>query len=78
MSPIAAVALSGFSLTLDSSGQFSTSTQVIGKLYAASYSAPTPSTLTVAIGDMGTAFNDATGRVNPDFINLASGKFHMN
>ncbi len=65
-------------MILDSSGQFSTSTQVTGKLYAASYAAPTPSTLTVAIGDMGTAFNDANGRVNPDYINLASGKLHMN
>ena len=72
-----ASALSGFSLTLDSSGQFSTSPQVTGKLYAASYAAPTPSTLTVAIGDMGTAFNDANGRVNPDYLNLGSGKSHM-
>ncbi|KAJ6551341.1 antifreeze protein [Mycena capillaripes] len=73
VSPIAATGLTGFSLTVDSTGQFSTSGQVTGKLFAASYSAPTPSTLTVAIGDMGTAFTDATGRVNPNFSNLASG-----
>ncbi|KAJ6611907.1 antifreeze protein [Mycena sp. CBHHK59/15] len=73
VSPIAAGALTGFSLTLDSTGQFSTSSQVVGKLFAASYAAPTPSTLTVAIGDMGTAFTDATGRANPNFSNLASG-----
>ncbi|KAJ7167428.1 antifreeze protein [Mycena crocata] len=73
VSPIAANALTGFSLTLDSTRQFSTSGQVVGKLFAASYAAPTPSTLTVAIGDMITAFNDATGRVNPNFINLGSG-----
>ncbi|KAJ7663050.1 antifreeze protein [Mycena rosella] len=73
VSPIAAVALTGFSLTLDSTGQFSTSGQVVGKLFAASYAVPTPTTLTTAIGDMGTAFTDATGRVNPDFSNLASG-----
>ncbi|KAJ7021627.1 antifreeze protein [Mycena alexandri] len=72
-SPIAATGLTGFSLTVDPTGQFSTSAQVVGKLFAASYSAPTPSTLTVAIGDMGTAFTDATGRVNPNFNNLASG-----
>ncbi|KAJ7835359.1 antifreeze protein [Mycena olivaceomarginata] len=54
--------LTGFSLTVDSTGQFSTSAQVTGKLFAASYFAPTPSTLTVAIGDMGTAFTDAAGR----------------
>ncbi|KAJ7166173.1 antifreeze protein [Mycena filopes] len=72
-SPIAATGLTGFSLTVDSTGQFATSSQVTGHLFAASYSAPTPSTLTVAIGDMGTAFTDATGRVNPNFNNLASG-----
>ncbi|KAJ7205288.1 antifreeze protein [Mycena pura] len=73
VSPIAATGLTGFSLTVDSTGQFSTSSQVTGHLFAASYSAPTPSTLTVAIGDMGTAFTDAAGRVNPNFSNLASG-----
>ncbi|KAJ7211641.1 antifreeze protein [Mycena pura] len=73
VSPIAATGLTGFSLTVDSTGQFSTSAQVVGQLFAASYAAPTPSTLTVAIGDMGTAFTDAAGRVNPDFTNLAAG-----
>jgi hypothetical protein len=73
VSPIAATGLTGFSLTVDSTGQFSTSGQVTGHLFAASYSAPTPATLTAAIGDMGTAFTDATGRVNPNFNNLASG-----
>ncbi|KAF8147903.1 antifreeze protein [Mycena galopus ATCC 62051] len=73
VSPITATGLTGFSLTVDPSGQFSTSVQVVGKLFAASYSTPTPTTLTVAIGDMGTAFTDATGRVNPNFNNLASG-----
>ncbi|KAJ7792667.1 antifreeze protein [Mycena olivaceomarginata] len=73
VSPIAATGLTGFSLTVDSTGQFSTSAQVTGKLFAASYFAPTPSTLTVAIGDMGTAFTDAAGRVNPNFTNLGAG-----
>ncbi|KAJ7678177.1 antifreeze protein [Mycena polygramma] len=72
-SPIAATGLTGFSLTVDPTNEFSTSKQVVGQLFAASYSAPTPSTLNIAIGDMGTAFNDATGRVNPTFNNLASG-----
>ncbi|KAJ7200652.1 hypothetical protein B0H12DRAFT_1036727, partial [Mycena haematopus] len=45
---------------------------VVGKLFAASYSTSTPATLT--IGDMGTAFTNATDRVNPNFTNLASGK----
>jgi len=73
VSPISATGLTGFSLTVDSTGQFSTSGQVTGKLFAASYATPTPATLTVAVADMGTAFTDATGRVNPNFSNLASG-----
>ncbi|KAJ7273888.1 hypothetical protein C8J57DRAFT_1063192, partial [Mycena rebaudengoi] len=73
VSPIAAAGFTGFSLTLDPTGTFSTSTQVVGKLFAASYNAPTPAKLTTAIGDMGTAFNDANGRTPPDFTNLATG-----
>jgi hypothetical protein len=66
--------LTGFSLTVDPSGQFSTSAQVAGKLFTPLYAAPTPATLTVAFSDMHSAFIDATGRVNPNFINLASGE----
>ncbi|KAJ7137447.1 antifreeze protein [Mycena crocata] len=73
VSPIAGTAFTGFSLTLDSTGQFSTSSQVTGKLFAASYTAPTPATLTTAIADMETAYTDAIGRVNPNFLNLAGG-----
>ncbi|KAJ7701104.1 ice-binding protein [Mycena rosella] len=73
VSPIAATGLTGFSLTVAPIGQFSTSGQVVGELFAASYTAPTPTLLTVAIGDMGAAYNDASGRVNPTFSNLASG-----
>ncbi|KDR71846.1 hypothetical protein GALMADRAFT_143623 [Galerina marginata CBS 339.88] len=73
VSPISSSGLTGFSQTLDSSGTFSTSTQVVGKLFAASYVSPTPSQLTIAIGDLVTAFNDANGRVNPGFLNLGAG-----
>ncbi|KAJ6514748.1 antifreeze protein [Mycena vulgaris] len=73
VSPIAATAMTGFSLTLDSTGQFSTSHQVTGHLYGADYAVPTPSMLSIAIADMGTAFTDATGRTTPNFTNLASG-----
>ncbi|KAJ7701103.1 hypothetical protein B0H17DRAFT_924737, partial [Mycena rosella] len=73
VSPIAATALTGFSLTLDPTGKFSTSGQVVGKLFAASYTSPTPTILTVAIGDMGAAYNNASDRANPTFSNLASG-----
>ncbi|KAF8801249.1 antifreeze protein [Phlegmacium glaucopus] len=63
----------GFSPTPDPSGTFSTSSQVTGKLFAASYKSPTPSQLITAVLDMQTAFNDASGRVNPNFVNLSSG-----
>ncbi|KAJ7126224.1 antifreeze protein [Mycena epipterygia] len=76
ISPIAATVMTGFSLILDLSGQFSTSSQVSGKLYGASYSAPLPATLTMAVADMGTAYSDAMGRANPNFLNLAGGQIH--
>ncbi|KAJ7687744.1 antifreeze protein [Mycena rosella] len=73
VSPIGGDGLTGFSLTLDPTGQFSTSSQVTGELFAASYTAPAPATLTTAIADMGTAYTDAIGRANPDFLNLNGG-----
>lgn len=74
VSPIAAAAITGFSLTLDSAtGTFATSTQVIGKVYAADYTLPTPSNLGTAVSDMETAYTDAAGRVTPDFTELYSG-----
>ncbi|MEO5874534.1 MAG: ice-binding family protein, partial [Streptosporangiaceae bacterium] len=38
--PSAATAITGFSLTLDPSGTFSTSPSVVGKAYAANYTTP--------------------------------------
>uniref|UniRef100_A0A7S0F2D2 Ice-binding protein n=1 Tax=Phaeocystis antarctica TaxID=33657 RepID=A0A7S0F2D2_9EUKA len=72
-SPIAAAALTGFSLTIDSTNTFSLSTHVTGKLFAASYTSPTPSKMTTAISDMETAYTDAAGRVNPDVLDLGAG-----
>ncbi len=73
VSPIASTAITGFALTLDESGVYSTSTQVDGRVYAADYSEPTPSRLTTAVNDMETAFTDAYGRVPPDFTELGGG-----
>ncbi len=72
ISPAAATYITGFTLTLDSSNVFSTSTQVTGKVYAADYADPTPINLTTAIGDLRTAYVDAAGRA-PDITNLNSG-----
>jgi len=76
VSPIAATAMTGFSFTPDSSGRFSTSTQVEGKAFAATSSPPIPSHLTTAVSNMEAAYTDAAGRVNGDSarINLGGGE----
>lgn len=73
VSPIGSTAITGFSLIMDSSGQFSTSAQVTGQVYAPDYASPTPANLTTAVGDMETAYTDAAGRSLPDFTELGSG-----
>jgi Ice-binding-like len=62
VSPIDATAVTGFGLVRDSSATFSRSSLVTGRVFAANYSAPTPSTLTVAVKDMETAYTNAAGR----------------
>jgi hypothetical protein len=62
VSPIAAAAITGFSLIMDSSGTYSTSTQVNGNVYASDYTSPTPSKLTTSVSDMETVYTDAAGR----------------
>ncbi len=73
VSPIAATAITGFGLSMDPSRRFSRSVKVSGRVYAATYAAPTPIRLTGAIGDMQTAYTDAAGRTLPDFTELGSG-----
>lgn len=74
VSPIDSTAFTGFDpVTMDTTNVFSTCSQVIGKLYAANYSAPTSSNLTTAVIDMETAYTNAAGRTSPNFTELASG-----
>ncbi|MDZ7687926.1 MAG: ice-binding family protein [Halobacteriales archaeon] len=73
VSPIDSTALTGFSLTMDSSGEFATSDQVSGRVFASDYASPTPSKLTTAVSDMETAYNDAAGRTNPDTLDTGGG-----
>jgi len=73
VSPITSTALTGFALTMDSTGTFSTSSQVVGKVYAADYSSPAPTNLTAAVSDMEAAYADAAARTTPDFTELGSG-----
>lgn len=72
VSPITDAAITGFALVLDGSGEFSTSAQVVGKVYAANYAPPTPAKMTQAILDMEAAYTDAAGRP-ANFINENGG-----
>jgi hypothetical protein len=75
VSPIAATAITGFSLDLDVGAQFATSSQVEGEAYAADYGGDTAANLTVAVLDMQTAYTDAASRTTADSnrINLLLG-----
>ena len=78
ISPAAATYIQGFSLTLDATGCFSTTTPptlVTGKVFAADYNTglcTTPALLTTAVGDMQTAYTDAAGRP-ADFTEIGAG-----
>jgi hypothetical protein len=48
--PIAAAAITGFSLTTDSTNTFSMATQVTGQAFTANYAMPTPARLTSTDG----------------------------
>jgi len=73
LSPAAASFITGFALVADSTNVFSTSTSVVGKVYAADYAVPSPANLTSAIGVMETAYTDAAGRTSPDHTELGGG-----
>ena len=73
VSPIAASAITGFGLIIDSTNTFSTSSLVTGRIYAADYASPTPSYMNTSVSDMETAYTDAAGRTLPDATELYSG-----
>lgn len=73
VSPASATYITGFDLIMDSTGTFSTSSVVTGKIYASDYASPTPSKMTTAVSDMETAYTDAAGRTNPDYTELYAG-----
>ena len=72
VSPISATAITGFSLIMDATNVFSTSTEVTGKVYASDYAGPTSSNLTTAVSDMRTAYIDVAGRA-ANYTNLYTG-----
>lgn len=71
ISPAGASSITGFSLT--QFGTFATSPQVVGRVYAADYTAPTPANLTTAVSNELTAYNDAAGRTPADSLNYLAG-----
>jgi hypothetical protein len=80
ISPAAASFITGFSLVLDSTQDFSTSDYVTGKIYAADYTGNgaggtpglTSGNLTIAVTNMHGAYTDAEGRPDPDGLDLGS------
>ena len=73
VSPAAATYITGFGLTMDASNVFSTSSLVTGRVYAATYTPPTPTTMTTAVSDMETAYTNAAGRTLPAATELGAG-----
>ena len=73
ISPAAASFITGFALTLPAGGAFSTSTLVVGNVYASDYASPTPANMTTAISNMEAAYTDAAGRTLPDYTELYAG-----
>jgi hypothetical protein len=71
---VTSTAITGpWALNLPAGGAFSTSTQVTGNIYAFDYAAPTPTAVTTASVNMGTAYTDAAGRLLPDSLDLSGG-----
>ncbi|MFA7201664.1 MAG: ice-binding family protein [Candidatus Paceibacterota bacterium] len=72
VSPAAASTMTGFSLVLDASGTYAISVLVTGKVYASSYTAPTPSYVGTAVSAMEAAYTDANSRAT-DVLNAGLG-----
>jgi hypothetical protein len=73
VSPIAATAITGFGLIMNSKNTYSTSSLVRGNVYAANYAPPTPTMMTAAVRDMQTAYTNAAGRTLPNYTELGAG-----
>ena len=71
LSPAATSYITGLALT-DATG-YATSSQVTGKIFASDMENLVPDNLTTAVNNMNTAYNDAAGRLSPDFAELGTG-----
>ena len=72
VNPISETAITGFSLKMDASNEFSSSTQVEGQVFAGNYGYTTSRKLNAAVSDMETAYIVASGRT-ADFTDLYDG-----
>jgi hypothetical protein len=73
VSPASATALTGFGLIMDVSNTFATTPIVVGKVYAADYTPPTPAYMTQAVSDMETALTAAMGMTTSVINDLGAG-----
>ena len=62
VSSASSASITGFALSADRTHRFATSSQVQGKVFAASNADPTPARLSAAVNDMKAAFADAAAR----------------
>ena len=65
VNPVTSTSITGFALTLPAGGAFSTSSLVVGNVYAPDYAAPSPANMVTTSGDMHTAYTTANGLVVP-------------
>lgn len=70
---VTSTAITGFVLNLVGGADHATSAQVTGKVYAFDYAAPTSDNVTTASNDMTIAYDDAAGRLLPDYLNIGTG-----
>ena len=73
VSPAMATAITGFSLIMDATNQFSTSLYVSGQVFASDYTLAPPSKMTTAVNDMQTAFTTAMGMTTTVIVDKGAG-----
>ena len=69
VNPVTSTSITGFGLILPAGGAFSTSSLVVGSVYAPDYAPPTPANMVTTSGNMHTAFTTANGLVVPAPVN---------
>jgi len=73
VSPAMATAITGFSLIMDATNQFSTSLYVSGKVFASDYTLAPPSKMTTGVSDMENAFTTAMGMTTTVIVDKGAG-----